>query len=506
MVIADRQVKKLRELLESGVPLGQAALRTGMSEKTARRYRTVERLPSELKRPHDWRTRQDPFVDVWPQVEEQLRLNDGLQAKTLMEWLQREHPGQFQEGQLRTLQRRIKQWRALEGPGKEVFFDQVHHPGDLCASDFTHMSGLKVTIQGHPLDHLVYHFVLTYSNWESVSVCYSESFESLCDGLQHALWKLGGVPRRHRTDRFSAAVNNLDEQQDFTQRYKGLMQHYGLAMEKIQAREPNENGDVESLHAKFKNAVDQALMLRGGRDFASLDEYREFLEQVTSQRNLSRSRRLKEEHAHLRELPARRLDSCSRYRVSVSSGSLIQVKNNTYSVHSRLIGETVEARVHAEHIEIWYAQRQVDQFPRLRGRGKHQVNYRHVIDWLTRKPGAFENYRYREDLFPNLVFRQAFDELCRQRTKMAAIKDYLEILRIAAYESEARTTDALRALLLTEAKLDPHAVRRWVLSEEQAPAITEVNVDDITLSSFDCLLTDCFFTSFLDTEVVHDCP
>lgn len=502
-MITDRQAKKLWGLLGAGVPLYEAALRTGMTEKTARRYRNVDRLPSELKRPHEWRTRQDPFEEVWPLVEEQLRLNPGLQAKTLMSWLQREHPGRFQDGQLRTLQRRIKQWRALEGPAKEVFFDQVHHPGDLCASDFTRMTSLRVTIQGQPLDHMVYHFVLTYSNWESVSLCYSESFESLCDGLQQALWKLGGVPRRHRTDRFSAAVNNLDEQQDFTQRYKGLMQHYRLEMEKIQAREPHENGDVESLHGKFKNAVDQALMLRGSRDFSSMDDYRQFLEQITTQRNQNRVRRFGEEQRVLRALPAQRFDGSSRCRVPVSSGSLIQVKNNTYSVHSRLVGETVEARVHADQIEIWFAQRKVDQFPRLRGRGKHQINFRHVIDWLVRKPGAFENYRYREDLFPNIVFRQTFDELCRRRSKMAAIKDYLAILHTAAYESESRVTEALRSMLFKDAPIDPQEIKQWVLGSNQAPPVTEVNVDDVNLSSFDCLLSNFSIPLSCDMEVTQ---
>ncbi len=502
-MITDRQVRKLRKLLAEGVPLYRAALRAGMTEKTARRYRAMNELPSELRRPHDWRTREDPFEGVWPQVQEQLELNPGLQAKSLLEWLQREYPGRFQEGQLRTLQRRIKQWRALAGPGKEVFFDQVHEPGDLAASDFTHMTSLGITIGGRPLDHMVYHFVLTYSNWESVTLCYSESFESLCDGLQKALTELGGVPRRHRTDRFSAAVNNLDEQQDFTQRYQGLMNHYGLAPEKIRAREAHENGDVESLHGKFKNAVDQALMLRGSRDFSTLDEYRGFLKEIAEHRNRHRSRRLAEERPQLRPLPASRFDGTSRYRVPVNGGSLIKIRKNTYSVHSRLIGETVEARVHAEHIEIWYAQRKVDEFPRLRGEGKHRVNYRHVIDWLVRKPGAFENYRYREELFPNVVFRQAFDELCRRRVRTAATKDYLAILRLAAYESEERVTEALRGLMLEESPLDPLEVQRWVNSDRVAPPVTEVNVDDLDLSAFDSLLSCFSVTTFNDMEVLQ---
>lgn len=512
-MVTDLQVRKLFRLLSSGKTLRTAALQSGMSEKTARRYRALGKLPSETRVEHDWRTRQDPFETVWPEVEEQLRLNPGLQAKTLFEWLQREHPGDFQDGQLRTLQRRIKQWRATEGPAKEVFFSQVHHPGDLCASDFTHMSSLGVTIAGQPFDHLVYHFVLTYSNWESVSVCYSESFESLSDGLQRALWRLGGVPQRHRTDRLSAAVNNPSDRQDFTPRYQGLMTHYDLRMEKTQPRHAHENGDVESSHGHFKTAVDQALMMRGSRDFEELRDYVAFLDNLADSRNAGRQKRLAEELAVMRNLPARRLESFRQVTPLVNNGSLIQVLSNTYSVHSRLIGENVNVRVYADHLEIWYAQKRVDQFPRLRGRGKHQVNYRHIIDWLVRKPGAFENYRYREDLFPTSHFRIAYDTLCDRRSKQAATKDYLEILRLAAYESEAVVDEVLRKLLQQDLGAGVWTVdtvraelRRLGVSGE-TPAVTDVQIDEVDLTVFDHLLDDAIDLEtheLKDTEVFDD--
>lgn len=492
-MVSDRQVRKLFELLAAGKKLSTASLQVGMTEKTARRYRKLSKLPSELKVDRDWRTRPDPFEEVWSQVEEQLRVNPGLQAKTLFAWLQRERPGKFQDGQLRTLQRRIKQWRALEGPAKEVFFRQVHRPGDLCASDFTHMTTLRVTIAGQLLDHMVYHFVLTYSNWESVTLCYSESFESLSDGLQRALWKLGRVPSRHRTDRLSAAVNNLSDSKEFTSRYAGLMNHYELSMEKIQPRHANENGDVESSHRHFKTAVDQALMLRGSRDFESTEAYTLFLDQIISNLNLGRQKLLEEELATMRDLPSQRLDSFRQITSKVNSGSLIQVLGNTYSVHSRLIGENINVRVHADHLDIWYAQKRVDTFPRLRGRGKHQVNYRHIIDWLVRKPGAFENYRYREDLFPSSHFRMAYDALRDRRSKNAATKDYLEILRLAAYESEAAMNEVLRELVTRDASAET-----WTVDTVQAAlkahsdvagnSVTDVHIDEVDLNAFDNLL------------------
>jgi hypothetical protein len=231
-MITDAQVRKLRRFLNEQRTLSQAAAKANMDEKTARKYRRLGRPPSELAKPHLWVTRPNPFAEVWPEVCDLLALHPGLQAKTIFADLQRRYPGRFADGQLRTLQRHSRRWRALSGPAKEVFFAQVHEAGRLAASDFKDLSSLGVTIGGQRFDHLVYHFVLTYSNWETVTVCFSESFESLSEGLQNALWELGGVPQRHRTDRLSTAVNNMADSRAFTERYQGLaVQRYeGLAM------------------------------------------------------------------------------------------------------------------------------------------------------------------------------------------------------------------------------------------------------------------------------------
>lgn len=450
-------------------------------------------LPSECEPARTWRTREDPFEEAWPRICELLEVEPGLQAVTILEWLKRESPDKYDDSSLRTLQRRLKRWRATAGPPKEVMFSQTHHPGDLCASDFTHLSSLSVTIGRQPYDHLAYHFVLTYSNWECVTLCHSESFESLSEGLQQALWKLKGVPRRHRSDRLSAAVNNLSEQKEFTQRYRGLMEHYGLAMEKIQPREPHENGDVESLHGHFKTAIDQALMLRGSRDFADVASYAQFVDGVMEDRNRGRRKRFLEEIPQLRSLPQLRLPSFSRVNVRVNTGSLIHVQANAYSVDSRLIGEKVDVRIYPNHLEVWYAQRRVDQFPRLRGRGKHRVNYRHVIDSLVRKPGAFENYRYREELFPTSRFRMAYDQLRESRTPKAAVREYLEILCLAARESEAEVDDALRRLLATEQALSLAGVQQGLANEVPVPPATDVTVCQPDLASFDLLFDDATF-------------
>jgi hypothetical protein len=418
-----------------------------MTPKTARKYRRLGKLPGEVQRmERDWRTRADPFVEVWPELEPLLQLNPGLEARTLFAALQRRYPGRFADGQVRTLQRRVKQWRALHGQAKEVFFAQVHHPGRLCASDFTHCSELQVTIGGVRLEHLIYHFVLTYSNWEAGTLCFAESYESLSEGLQNALWQLGGIPQVHRTDRLTAAVPSGTEGALFTERYGSLLRYYGLEGQAIQAGQAHENGACEQSHRQFKRALEQALLLRGSRDFPSRREYQRFLEQLFEQLNANRHERLAEELPLRRRLPGRRLESYKSRDVRVDRGSTIHVAGNTYSVSSRLIGERVEARVYAERIEVWYAQQCVERLPRLRGRGEHRIEYRHVIDWLVRKPGAFADYRYRVDLFPSSGFRLAYDRL-RQQQPLRAVKEYLGILQLAAKQSESGVAAALSRLL-----------------------------------------------------------
>jgi hypothetical protein len=488
-MITNQQVRKLRLLDGQGIAKEVSAARVGMDAKTARKYRRLGKLPSEVRiMDRNWRTHPDLFAEVWPELEAKLQVNPQLQAKTLFADLQRRFPGRFADGQLRTLQRRVKTWRAEGGPAKEVFFAQVHHPGRLAASDFTHCTDLGVTINGSPFVHLIYHFVLTYSNWETGTICFSESLESLSEGLQNALWELGGVPQLHRTDRLTAAVQpGVEGPESFKQRYQALLSHYGLQGQAIQAGKGNENGDAEQSHNQFKRALDQALMMRGSRDFTSRDSYWGFVRQVFEQQNAGRAARLAEEVVLLRPLPSYRLEACKRLRVRVEKGSIIKVQNNVYSVASRLIGEWVEARLYAEHIEVWYAQKLREQMPRLRGRGKHDVHYRHVIDWLVRKPGAFADYRYREDLFPSSHFRMAYDVL-RKRQPARADKEYLRILHLAARESEAGVEAVLVELLKEDGRMDAAAVAEKLRQHGQARQVTEITVAVVDLRLYDALL------------------
>lgn len=490
-MVREQQVKGLMKMLSSGLPLATAALKSGMCEDTARKYRDCGRLPSQIAVPHAWRTRPDPFEEVWTaEILPLLEENPGLEAKTVFAAIRERHPGQFMDGQLRTLQRRFRDWRALHGESREVFFPQEHQPGRLCASDFTHMSSLDITIQGRPFDHLLYHFVLTYSNWEDGTVCFTESQESLSEGIQNALWKLGGVPQRHRNDCLTAAVNNLKDTREFTAWHKALLAHYSMIGEHTNPNSGNENGDVEQRHYRFKRAVDQALMLRGSRDFDSRGDYEMFLSRLFDRVNLGRKVRLAEEQAKLQPLPAMRLPVYVEERnILVGNASTVRVRKNVYSVHSRLIGEHVDAHIYSDHIDIYYNRTFVDRLPRLAGKGGHKINYRHVIDWLVRKPGAFAMYRYREDLFPTSNFRIAYDML-RDADPRRADREYIRILHCSARLSEDLTNKALERLIAAGG-IGSHAeveqLVNWFLQQDEPPPRIGV-VEDVQLSQYDQLL------------------
>ncbi len=489
-MVTDQQVRRLFKLLQTEKNFGIAAMKAGMDEKTARKYRMLGKLPSELEKRHIWRTRKDPFEDAWPAIKVMLEVNPGLEAKTLFEDLQRRNLGRFADGQLRTLQRRIKIWRASEGPPKEVFFTQVHTPGQLGQSDFTNMNKLGVTIGGQSFDHLLYHFVLTYSNWETGTICFSESFESLSEGLQNALWKLGGVPQNHRTDCLTTAVQKTSHPDVFTRRYQDLLDHYSLTGSKTNPSSPHENGDVEQRHHRFKRAVDQSLLLRNSRDFADRHEYERFLRRLFKQLNAGRKERFLEEQAALHRLPKHRIDACKTITTTVGPSSTIRVNHNVYSVDSRLIGERIKVRLFMDHLEIWYGQKRADLLPRLRGEGKHKINYRHIIDSLVRKPRAFDNYRYRDDLFPTSRFRIVYDDLKKRHSQRQATRQYLNILYLAAKESETAVDAVLRMMIDKNIALFDEQVEALVKSSEPLPVVTEVRIPAVDLTCYDQLLVE----------------
>jgi len=484
----DYEVKLYRSLRHQGLTQERAAARAGMSERTARKYEQAGALPSELKRPHDWQTRQNPFEEDWPCVVEQLERDPALQAATLFALLCEKHPDRYRPTQERTLRRHIAKWKLLHGPEKEVMFEQVHTPGERAQSDFTHMEDLGVTIAGEPFAHLVYHFVLTSSNVEAASICFSETFEALAEGIEKALWQIGGVPHQHRTDHLSAAVRQLrsPEREDWTVRYQALMEHYGMQPTWNNTGKAHENGDVEQSHHRFKEAVDQALRARGSRDLPTRAAYEHFLQNLIHKRNQTRTEKFAAEKAVLRPLLHRELAPCKELQLVVSQFSTITVATNRYSVPSRLIGATVLVRVRAERLEGYVGPTRVFELPCLVGKQQHRIDYHHVIHTLVRKPGAFAAYRYRDDLFPTTTFRQADDRLVASGEKRAD-REYVRILHLAATTWETEVETALQIVL--EAHQLPMfvSVRDLVRvpTPQLLPALTP---PELNLAAYDALI------------------
>jgi len=470
-----------------------------MSDKTARDYRDDDRLPSQRKTQRDYRTRCDPFAEVWPEIQQRLEDEPRLKAHTLFGWLQQAHPGKFPDSTRRTFERRVSKWQALYGPDKPVMFPQIHYPGRLAASDFTVCNSLDVKIAGARFNHTLFHCVLTYSNVESVSLCFSESFESLSTGIQKAFWEFGGTPQRHRSDSLSAAINNHSSHKSHTARYTALMEHYGCQPERTNARCANENGDVESANNHLKQQLDQALLLRGSRAFLSRDDYMGFVETVIAQANAHRQKPFSEEQAVLKRLPNDRLDVADLLSgVRVNSSSTIQVRTNTYSVPSRLIGRKVDVRIEAETILVTYQDHLVQTMPRLSGKKGFAINYRHVIDTLVRKPGAFANYRFREEMFPTTQFRIAYDMLHEAHAPKVADKTYVKLLEMAARISQDAVADALRVTVAAGSPIDFEQISGLVQDAVNLPPATELNVEMPELSDYDSLLT--MFNKEVETD------
>ena len=380
----------------------------------------------------------------------------------------RHHPGRFSASQLRTLQRRLQDWRALHGPDQEVYFPQEHPPGREAQFDFTHGDPLGVTIAGQPYSHLLFQLILSHSGWRYAEVATGETFLALKQGLQAALFTLGGVPEVARSDNTSAATHEMKRSRGraLNDNYAALLDHYGLRSTRINRGQSHENGVAEHAHYRLKDAVDQALILRGSRDFHTTDHYAGFVREMVERRNRLVKGKLEQEMACLRPLPPAPMPEYANYRSKVRKWSTIQVAGRSYSVPSRLIDKEVQIRLYADWVEVYYKGHLVERMERVRGEGESNVNYRHVIGSLVRKPGAFARYRFREQLFPTMHFRLAYDALREWRGERADV-EYVRILHLAATTMEANVDSALSLLLETGKPFDYAAVRD--LAEPRPP-------------------------------------
>ena len=422
-------------------------MKAGMTRPTARKYLTAKQPPGELQLKHTWRTRVDPLADIWPTAEQMLSEASELEAKALFEHLRERSPSVIKEKYLRTFQRRVKLWRIQHGPDKEVFFCQDWEPGRAIQLDWTNCNELAVTIEGVAYPHLLCHTVLPCSNWEWATLAHSESLLSLRRGLQDGLAQLGKVPKELRVDNTSAATHQLSggAERDFNPEFVSLCEHYGLVPKTIGIQCPNENGDVESSHRHLKQRLRQHLLLRGSRDFANEGAYLAFVWGVMRARNRGRADKLAEELATMKELPPTRLSDYNEVICRVSSGSTIRVKKVSYSVPARFIGHELKVEMYENELKLYSGRELLLTLPRRHMSSGVVLDYRHVIDHLLRKPGAFERYRYREQLFPSPIFRRAYDYLMAQQSHRRAVLEYLQLLKLT---SQVRQSDV--ELMLTD--------------------------------------------------------
>lgn len=464
-----------------------AAMAAGVHRNTAGKYLRAGKLPSELAEPRRWRTRADPFREDWDDVVVMLRETPDLEAKIAFELLMERRPGRYEPGQLRTLQRRIRLWRAQEGPPKEVFFSQVHIPGEAMQTDFTWTHELQISIDGELFPHLLCHMVLPYSNWEWATICSSESLAALRDGVQAAVFKLGRVPEWHQTDNSTAATHDLRTgKRGFNEDYEALMRHLGLKPRTIEIGEKNQNGDVEAMHGALKRRLVQYLKVRGSCDFASRQAYQQWLEDHLERANAQRLQKLREELDAMKPLQVRRLAQFTQQSVKVSSWSTIRVKHNAYSVPSRLIGEWVDVRLYEDRLEVIFQGQRELEVERLPGRNGHRVSYRHIIWSLVRKPGAFRRYRYRTDLFPTLTFRRSYDALIERLPQHRADLEYLRLLHLAARTMETQVEAVLEALL-NDGVLPAYDTVQARIAPP-APLAPQLEIAEPDLSAYDALL------------------
>jgi transcriptional regulator with XRE-family HTH domain len=493
MTATEAQMRLAMRERQKGRTQEQAAAKANLgSRKTVSKYERLGQMPSELKQPRAYRTRPDPFEADWPDMVGMLQHAPELEAQALFEWLCERRPGRYTDGQLRTLQRRLSLWRALHGQ-TVLTLEQVHQPGEVLQTDGTWMNALGITLGGETFPHLVIHSVLPYSNWEWGCVAQSESLLAIRLGLQSTLARLGHVPAIHQTDNTTAATHHLGPAardqglaaRGYNVEYLQLLAHFDMQPRTIHLDSPNENGDVESANGAFKRAVAQHLLLRGSCDFADLAEYEKFLRYIWDKRNALRQARLAEELAVMRPLTTL-LPDYQEIRPRVSRGGTIRVLNNVYSVPSGLKGKIVTVHIYEWHIEVWYANQRLDTFPRLTGIQRHQVNYRHVIDSLLRKPGGFRNYRYRDDLFPTEIFRKSWEILNQRLPAHPADLAYLRLLKLAADGSEAEVAAVLAQLLDTSTVWDDRTVAAQLTRPIPTPPALQPGV--VNLADYDYLL------------------
>jgi hypothetical protein len=428
-----------------------------------------------------------------------------LRAVAIFEEMQRRHPG-LTAGARRTLERRIRAWRAVHGADQEVIFRQLHEPGRMGLSDFTDMADLGVTIAGVRIDHRLYHFRLAYSGFEHAHVILGgESYVALAEGLQNALWALGGAPLEHRSDSLSAAFHNLDKDAgaDLSRRYDALCAHYGMQPTRNNRGIAHENGAIESPHGHLKKAVKDALLMRGSHDFDELPSYRRFIDEIVSRKNAHHGKRIEAERPALQLLPGQRTCDHEETVVTVTSSGGFTLRKVFYTVPSRLIGHRLRVRLGAcpragqrpdpwdDRLEVFVGATLLMTLTRARaaatGKHAHVVDYRHVIHALRRKPMALLNLVYRDQLFPREAYRLTFDRLLEKIPPKPACHLMVNLLALAHERGCEAELATLLAADLAAAQLPDLVALRARFAPDPA-ALPEIVVHLTPLVAYEALL------------------
>jgi len=467
-----------------------AAAKAAISERSGRRIEKGERhsVPGE----RHWRTREDPLEAIWEnELVPLLEKEPQLTGLTLWEYLEDEHAGQFPYKVLRTLQRRVKHWKATQGPGKVVIFRQSVPAGRQGLSDFSHPA-TEITIQGEVFTHLLYQFRFAYSGWRYVQIILGgESYSALADGLQSALFRAGGSPIEHRTDSLSAAFNNSVEEQKLTQSYEALCTHYNLQATRNNRGVSHENGAIECAHGSFKRRLDQALKLRGSSEFATIKDYQAFLDTVTERLNKRCQSRFKDEQLALQKLPGERFMDYSELSLKVTRSSTLEVKRVLYTVPSRLIGENVRVHVYHDRLAFFVGQTLTSTLARVYPKAGQErgrcIDYRHIIHSLSAKPQAFRFLQFRDELLPTETYRKLWLHCDQQFESREACKWIVGVLRIAKdYNCEERLGNRLLASINNNKPLPSlKSLQERYLGHKEVPTIPARQQD---LQSYDHLL------------------
>lgn len=488
--ITQRQESLYMSQRQQGKNQETAAAKADISERSGRRIEKGEWQSSSEER--HWRTREDPLEAIWEaELLPLLKQEPELTGLTLWEFLEDEHPGKFLYSVLRTLQRRVKHWKATQGPDKVVIFRQSVPAGLQGLSDFSHPN-TEITIEGKIFKHLLYQFRFAYSGWRYLQIVQGgESYSALSEGLQSALWRAGGSPIEHRTDSLSAAFNNSVEEEKLTQSYAALCAHYNLRATRNNVGVSHENGAIECAHGSFKRRLDQALKLRGSCDFKSIKDYQIVLNKVAERLNKRSQHRFNDEQSALQALPGERFIDYSELSLKVTRSSTLEVKRVLYSVPSRLIGETVRVHVYHDRLVLFIGQTLTTTLARIYPKAGQErarsIDYRHIIHSLSAKPQAFRFLQFRDELLPTETYRQLWQHCEQQFQPREACKWIVGILRIAMdHDCEERLGNELLALVNNTKSLPTlKALQERYLGNKPVPIIPARQQD---LADYDRLL------------------